>query len=513
MKTPSTSLQPWLVLIALILLSFFLPLGMVPLFDLDEGAFSEATREMLVSGDFLTTYLNGELRFDKPILIYWLQAASVSLLGLNEFALRLPSAAASAFWALGIFFFTRRFFSRDAALYATLFMVASLQIALISKAAIADALLNLWLASSLFCIYRYYVTEEKRSLLLAYVFISLGILTKGPVAVVIPVAVTFLFFAWQRDLKNWIKMLFYGRGWLLLLLIALPWYLLEYLEQGQRFIDGFFFKHNLNRFDGPLEGHGGSLLYYIPVLLVGLLPFSMILGNLVRHVRENRNDSLVRFLLVWFGFVFLFFSFSGTKLPHYVIYGYTPLFVLGGVAMAHYPLKRTFLVPPLLLLGLLALLPVLLELDVLPIRDAFAASIIQGGLEEFDSTYFAGLGLLALLLSLGWLKSHSAQNRLLLLAFSYIITINYVVMPVVAAIKQSPIKEAGLLAKQQGWSAAMYKINTPTFLVYYEGLAPRTDDITGYDAVLTKSIYLPKLPPYEILYQKHGIALVKISQE
>ena len=82
--------SPWMLL--LIAVNFLVGLGLMPLFDLDEGAFSSATMEMLQRGDYITTYMGGELRFDKPIFIYWLQALSVSGFGLNEFALRLPSA-------------------------------------------------------------------------------------------------------------------------------------------------------------------------------------------------------------------------------------------------------------------------------------------------------------------------------------------------------------------------------------------------------------------------------------
>ena len=75
-----------------LLISFFLLLGHAPLFDVDEGAFSQATLEMFQRGDFLSTYLNGQPRYDKPILIYWLQALSVAIFGVNEFAFRFPSA-------------------------------------------------------------------------------------------------------------------------------------------------------------------------------------------------------------------------------------------------------------------------------------------------------------------------------------------------------------------------------------------------------------------------------------
>src|ERR671929_2181572 len=93
-----------------VIASFFWLLGAAPLFDVDEGAFSQATLEMFERGDFLSTYLNGEPRYDKPILVYWLQAAGVALLGPTEWAFRLPSALCASAWALATFLFARRAF-------------------------------------------------------------------------------------------------------------------------------------------------------------------------------------------------------------------------------------------------------------------------------------------------------------------------------------------------------------------------------------------------------------------
>ena len=124
----------YLVLFIALALSFFATLGMLPLFDLDEGAFSEATREMLESGNYLTTYLNGELRFDKPILIYWLQAVSVKLFGLNEFAMRFPSALAASFWVIATFIFVKKQSDIQKAFLSAFFMLCSLQITIIAKA-------------------------------------------------------------------------------------------------------------------------------------------------------------------------------------------------------------------------------------------------------------------------------------------------------------------------------------------------------------------------------------------
>ena len=142
-------------LCAAIFVSFFMGLGSAPLFDKDEGAFCEATREMLESGNYLMTYLNYEPRYDKPILIYWFQALSAKLLGLNEFALRLPSAIAAAAWALVMYRFTRHTFDVRKAFLATFLMVTAVQVTIIGKAAIADAVLNCFIAITMFGIWRY----------------------------------------------------------------------------------------------------------------------------------------------------------------------------------------------------------------------------------------------------------------------------------------------------------------------------------------------------------------------
>src|SRR3982750_1656518 len=132
----------WLAVIT-VAASFFWMLGAAPLFDVDEGAFSEATMEMFQRGDFLSTYLNGEPRYDKPILVYWLQAAAVALLGPIEWAFRLPSALCATLWAWLTYRFTRRFYGEERALLAAVVLATSLGVFIIGRAATADALLNM----------------------------------------------------------------------------------------------------------------------------------------------------------------------------------------------------------------------------------------------------------------------------------------------------------------------------------------------------------------------------------
>ena len=162
MTEAASPARVWVVLaIFAVAGSFFFALGRAPLFDVDEGAFSQATLEMFQRGDFLSTYLNGEPRYDKPILIYWLQAASVLAFGVNEFAFRFPSALCATLWVLLTFLFARSYFGVQRALLAAALMATSLGVYIIGRAATADALLNMLIAASMFAAWRHLDTGRR----------------------------------------------------------------------------------------------------------------------------------------------------------------------------------------------------------------------------------------------------------------------------------------------------------------------------------------------------------------
>ena len=291
MSVPQTDTAPRpslaLFIFFLPLAAFFLRLGGAPLFDVDEGAFSEATREMFERGDFLSTYLNGEHRFDKPILVYWFQAIGYLIFGASEWAFRLPSAVAAALWSYATWHFARQRFGPNTALAALAITATAFGPFAIGRAATADALLNLLLALALFDSWRHLESGRRAPLLRSFVWIGLGALTKGPIALIVPAAVTFLFCASRGEWKRWLRSAFDPIGWLILLAIVVPWYAATLAVHGQNFIDGFILKHNVERFTGTLEGHAGSLFYYVIAVPLLLLPWT---GPLIASVPEARSD-------------------------------------------------------------------------------------------------------------------------------------------------------------------------------------------------------------------------------
>lgn len=512
---PATAQQLALLralLLFCILFGFFYNLGQTPLFDLDEGAFSEATREMFERGDFVSTYLNGVPRYDKPILIYWAQAASTRLFGFTELGFRLPSAIAASLWVLLTAGFVKRVTGNErTALLAGIIVACSPLVTLIGKAAIADALLNLWLSASMFGIYLFHRERQSWQLLATFAFMGLGFLTKGPVAVLVPGAVSLLFFALRGDLRAWLKAVTHPLGILIFLAIALPWYVVQYLAEGQAFIDGFFFKHNLSRFSGTMEGHGGSLLYYIPIALLAAVPFtSAALKAFVR--RDSLRDPLSLYLLTWFGFVLAFFSFSGTKLPHYITYGLTGLFILAALNLDRLNNRLLALLPQILFLGLLLALPTLIGDNLDSIGDAHARDMLADHRAYFSTAYFGTIaGALLISLVLVFERRLSIPTKLAIGGPLTLIAFSGLLLPVAGEIKQRPVKEAAELASAQGLDVVMWRINTPSFSVYRRQVTPRVDQPGPGDVVLTKSHLAAELPgEHEMLYRKNGISLVRM---
>ena len=501
------------ILLLALFLSFYYNLGSVALFNLDEGAFSEATREMVESGNYLTTYLNGALRFDKPILIYWLQALSVHIFGLGEFALRLPSALSATLWVVVLYCFTKEHFDRYIAFMAAFMMATALQVSIIAKASIADGLLNLLIASSMFLFYLYYTRRQQLYLYGLFGFIALGVLTKGPVAILVPLAVTFIFMALRRELGLWLRTVFNPLGIVIFAVVALPWYFLEYLDQGELFINGFFFKHNINRFNTSLEGHSGSLFYFIPVALVGLMPYTTLFVRTIRDIKSWFADDLHQFLIIWFLFVFLFFSLSGTKLPHYIIYGYTPLFILMARSIAKVRSDLLLLLPPLILFTILLLLPLIAPFVEPMVRHPFAKDILHSAISEFGWVWYSVFALLiALVAYLIRSRSVARDYKLFAIGILTAIAVNAVVMPTYARITQEPIKQAALITKEHNYTVHMWQINTPSFMLYSQKLTLKTKPKAG-EILFTKSHKLKAFAEYEVLYEKHGVTLAKIVRE
>lgn len=503
-------LWPWL-LAAAILIAFFLHLQGVPLFDLDEGAFSEATREMLVRHDFLTTYLNGVPRYAKPILIYWLQAASVAIFGVHTFAFRLPSSLAATAWVLSVFAFVRPRLGREAAFAASLVTTCSIAVAIIGRAAIADALLNLFIALSMFDVYRYFETGSAAPRNRTFLWMALGFLTKGPIAM-LAVPVSLLFFALRRHWQPWLRAAFSPVGWAFFLVVAAPWYVAEYLHQGKAFIDGFFLKNNIGRYSSPMQHHDGDWLYYVAATLLDTIPFSGWVIRTVVRMRTARGEPLDQFLWIWFWFVLVFFTFSATKLPHYMLYGCTPLFILLGRHREALHSRWLAFVPAVAFVGVVLSLPAIARHLAARAPNGYYRMMLEQGPAVFNFAYYVvpAVVMVALLVLVVWPRWPVWQRTLIAGVLSVLVLMQ-TLMPAIGALQQQPVKHAALLAKRLGGPAVMWGINMPSFSVYRQAVTPRQPPKPG-DLVFIRADHLHRLARlghYKVLYDHGGVALAR----
>ena len=498
--TPKSYLSWYQRPVVLVLLSTISIVGLgfiTPLFDLDEGAFTEATRELLESGNWVSTSLNGEPRHDKPILIYWLQAISVTLFGQFEGAWRLPSMLLSGIWLWLTYRFGRDFLSPRTGVLAVWVLASSWLATVIFKAAIADALLNTLLCWTLFTMYRYTQAPNDRTLVIAGLAMGLGFLAKGPVAVVLPLGTLLIAMSLQLRFREFLGICLKPAAWLTVLVVITPWHVASYLDQGWAFFEGFYLGHNLGRFSDTMESHGGSYSYYLLLLPVIVLPFIRWLPATLRHgwrTFVDRDQSLDLFLWCWFGLTFVIFSASSTQLPHYLLYGLTPFFLLLARQIdRQISVGKWWLLPGLMLATFFALFPLLLPWVNAP--NHYLEATLALGTQVFApwlGVVAVALGLLAVMSI--WLARSNAIHGILVSAVAVVLSVNFVAMPVIAAAQQQPVKNAAefALTNHPDREFVAWRIDMPSFSVYSDRIVPKAPPMEG-QLVFTKRDKLDSL--------------------
>ena len=322
------------------LLLLLLGLGSTGLVDETPPLFASAGRAMSQSGDWLTPKVNGILRFDKPPFYYWLMAIFYSI-PLNErwdelgsLSARLPSALSTLFLMMmiadTIFCSTEN--SKDKmliSLIGSLSFVLSPLVIVWSRTAVSDSLLCATLGISLLSFWRKISSEDGGICIIPWLFLAMGILTKGPVAFIIIFTTLFSFLLTHKNWKKLLLKLNPGKGLIITFFISAPWYLIQLIQNGNIFWDNFFGYHNLKRYTSVVNNHAESWWFYFFILILASLPFSIFLihgifdtfRELIKNFEfrsENSNNIFV-FSFCWLMSVLLFFSFSATKLPSYWI--------------------------------------------------------------------------------------------------------------------------------------------------------------------------------------------------
>lgn len=512
-------------LFALALLCLFL-LGLDAslLFDVDEGAFTEATREMLVSRDWGHTTLNGLDRFDKPIGVYWLQAVSVLLLGVNEFAFRLPSALSGWLASLALAHFAQQQWGYRAAVTAAIISATSLGPWAMARTATADALLGLFFVLIYLDLWRSLnsisIWQGRRVAL----WMALGLLVKGPVALVLPVGALLISAVAMPEFRGRIKVLVQDLwSWVILALVSLPWYLYALMRHGQNFIDGFILKHNVERFTGSMEGHSGHWAYFLVALPLLWLPWSALWFSAVFNVHKKWKQPVLQFAWIWFGFVFVFFTLANTKLPHYLLYA-GPAMCLLVTESSLTAGKRTWILTWLfavLGLSVLLLLPSYVNQSSGSVSNEYYKILIAEApqsqmwmwLFAIPLPLFAAYGVRQIF-KVNKDTSIQMTNSIGFISFAifHALILSLVALPWWSQVLQSPVHSLATILKNRPETAVQWGVHLPSFATYREREAPRREPVPGELALVkNQKPYWPS--DWELVEVKGPLAIVKSPEK
>jgi 4-amino-4-deoxy-L-arabinose transferase-like glycosyltransferase len=306
-------------------------LGTVPLIGPDEPRYARVAVEMARSGDLVTPTLQGKPWLEKPALYYWLAAAAFKVLGETEAAARLPSVMATLLMVGATALVAARLFGGSAGLHAGFALGTAALPFVYARAASMDALLAAFVTLAIGLLgLRVLGMAGGLAVPAAAVAAALATLAKGPLGMLLPILVLGAYLLALRD-RDQVRRVASPAAIFLFLVVALPWYLLIWRARGRAFLEVFVLDHNLRRFTSEIHHHPGPFYYYLPLILLGLFPWTPLLLPALARLRP-RQSRVDLFLVLWLAVPLAFFSAAGSKLPGYLLPCLPPLAILIGRA-------------------------------------------------------------------------------------------------------------------------------------------------------------------------------------
>ena len=301
--------------------------GQSHLFDWDEINFAEAAREMIVTGNYSLVQINYEPFWEKPPLFFWLQALCMNLFGINEFSARLPNAIAGAITGMVLYSIGRKNFSNSFGWLWAVAYCTSLLPVLYFKSGIIDPWFNLFIFYGTYATWKSIYNSNGKYLRWAVISgasTGLGIMTKGPVALLVVLMVFGVFFLWKR-FKVPIRFSQVSGFTLSLIIIGGLWFFIEWISGRGHIIEDFI-TYQIRLLQTQDAGHGGPFYYHFVVLLIGCFPMSIFAlgGFFIKQEKDSQQD-FQRIMLLLFSLVLLLFSLVNTKIIHYSSLCYFPL--------------------------------------------------------------------------------------------------------------------------------------------------------------------------------------------
>jgi len=409
----------WVEPVVIVILALVLNLAgndRTGLWDRDEPRYAVCVREMRARGDWVFPTFNGEPRFHKPILIYWLMGLGTALGGDNPFGARLVSAFAGAATVLGVWVLGRKMFGPRGGRLAGLILATAPIVVAESKLATTDATLALWLFGCQYCLWELGRRPSRVAAGLFWSCLSLATLTKGPVGAALIASSSLLAWWWGWPASAW-KRLHWRVGLAGFVLLTLPWYLAISISSGGEFIRFAVGRQIVHRVASDMEAHGGFPGYYPLVSALVFYPWSALIpAALAGAWLRRKSDSTFGFLLGWvFGPMLLLECFR-TKLIHYYLPAFPAYALLvtwlvlaisaEGVNVRRWPLGR---------LGLALLVGIGLAGTVVLIA---GAAMVQGGLSP-PMVLVAVLIAAGTLIGASWFQQGATERAVYILVVTW----------------------------------------------------------------------------------------------
>ena len=323
-------------MLAVCLTALFWQLGTAALFEPDEGRNAEKAREILLLNDWVTPHEDFFPVLDKPMFFYWLIAISYKAFGINEWAARLASVLA----ALGCFVLVSRFtrirWGPWEALWSGLILISGVEFFILSRVVIFDMSLTFCITLALYSFFEAAYTDEtmRRRIYCALMYVGLaaGTLIKGLVGLLIPGLVIF-FYLLIANRWSILRSVYLIPGALLFLALVAPWYLLAE-ARNPGFLRYYLWDEHFGRFATGSFDRKQPWYFFLVVLAVGFLPWSVLLPSVIKRNWSQSLDDRGIFLLSWSIVPLIFFSLSSSKLAHYILPIFPALSILTGTTIA-----------------------------------------------------------------------------------------------------------------------------------------------------------------------------------
>ena len=336
----------YIALAAAVVLLYILPLGTYPLMEPDEGRYAEIPREMIASGNYVTPMLNYVKYFEKPVFLYWMNAASFHIFGQNEFAARIGTALCALAGAGVTAYLGAYVFGVQAGAMAGVVLSTSLLYFVVGTINITDMALSFFLTLAFASFFIAQRSGKNRWYIPFYLGAALAVLTKGLIGFVLPGAVILFYILITRKWKLFYKPL-YIPGIILFFAAAVPWFYFV-CRDNPDFFRFFFIQEHFLRYMTKMHHRYEPFWYFIPMIPAGLMPWTAFFfalfskKSVVRSPEGSEQRDAVIYLLLWFGVIFLFFSASDSKLIPYIVPCLPPLAILIGADMERMVTKRAW---------------------------------------------------------------------------------------------------------------------------------------------------------------------------